>query len=224
VIVGKANTPAAPPAKDGGQSSKTESATYGVNRTTRHVIEPAGRIRRLTAAVLVDDLVDRKQDRGKWVETYRKRSPEDLKLIGELAQAAIGFSSARGDVISVQNLSFDRAQIVDVPPFTLADRTRKGLTDYSSLIRYIALFSLFGLVYMLMIRPIQKRALAPSDPLLEAASSPAVSKLEGEVIPDGMAILAQRSLLLKKQLSDFVQAEPESSAVAVRAWLRDEAK
>jgi len=32
--------------RDPGQSSKTESATYGVNRITRHVIEPAGSIRR----------------------------------------------------------------------------------------------------------------------------------------------------------------------------------
>ena len=31
----------------------------------------------------------------------------ELKLIGELAQAAIGFDSSRGDVVSIQNLSFD---------------------------------------------------------------------------------------------------------------------
>jgi flagellar M-ring protein FliF len=224
VLAAKPGTPAATPAKDGGQSSKTESATYGVNRTTRHSIEPAGRIRRLTAAVLVDDLADRKQDKGKWVETYRKRSPDDLKLISGLAQAAIGFSSARGDVISVQNLSFDRAPIVDIPALTFVDKTRRGLNDYSSVVRYVALFSLFGLVYMLMIRPIQKRALAAPDPAWAAAHPSSTPLFASDAVPEGMAVLAQRSLLLKKQISDFVRAEPESSAVAVRAWLREEVK
>jgi flagellar M-ring protein FliF len=72
---------------------------------TRHLIEPAGSIRRLTAAVLLDDAIERKQEKGKWVETHHKRTPEELKTISEIAQAAIGFNSARGDVISVQNLS-----------------------------------------------------------------------------------------------------------------------
>src|SRR3984885_6517016 len=51
--------------KEPSQTSKTESATYGVNRTTRHVIEPAGSIRRVTAAVLLDDPIDRNTEKGK---------------------------------------------------------------------------------------------------------------------------------------------------------------
>jgi flagellar M-ring protein FliF len=43
--------------KEQGQSSKTDNNTYGVNRTVRHVIEPAGGIRRITAAVVVDDSI-----------------------------------------------------------------------------------------------------------------------------------------------------------------------
>jgi flagellar M-ring protein FliF len=211
------------PAKDSGQSSKTDSATYGVNRTTRHVIEPAGRIRRLTAAVLVDDAIERKQEKGKWIVSSHKRDPQELKLIGELAQAAIGFDNARGDVISVQDLAFDRPQVDDVPPLAFADRARKGLTDYSSVVRYAVLLILFLLVYLLMIRPIQKRALAASN-LLQAPSSGAISTGSEIALPDSAEILAQRSLLLKTQLTEFVRTEPESSTTAVRAWLHQEAK
>ena len=223
VLAAKPGTPAAAPLKDAGQSSKTESATYGVNKTKRHIIEPAGRIRRLTAAVLVDDFVDRRQEKGKWVESYRKRSPEDIKLISEIAQAAIGFNSTRGDVISVQNLSFDRAPIVDSAPLNFVDKTRKGLNEYASIARYAVLGILFALVYFLMIRPIQKRALAAPSPLLKGPDG-LTPTLMAEPVTGGPAILAQRSLFLKKEISDFVQAEPESSAVAVRAWLREDAK
>jgi flagellar M-ring protein FliF len=212
--------------RDPGQSSKTESATYGVNRVTRHVIEPAGSIRRVTAAVLLDDVIERKQEKGKWVETHHKRTPEELKTISELAQAAIGFNSARGDVMSVQNLAFERSVVADLPPITFAEKARKGINDYASVIRYAGMMALFLLVYVLMLRPIQKRALAaaPQNKLLATARASAATEADAVAIGETAANLALRSQALRRQLADFVKAEPESSTNAVRAWLREEAR
>ncbi len=209
--------------KELGEASKTESATYGVNKTTRHMIQPAGGIRRLTAAVLVDDAVDRKQEKGKWVETRHKRSPDDLKLISELAQAAIGFNSARGDVISVQNLSFDHAPApADAPPPTLLDKSQKVMKDYSYVFRYAGLVVLFLLVYTLMLRPIQQRALAALPPPGPDSEMAALSAPPVELDAEAAAAMSLRTQVLKKQLADFVKSEPESSTNAVRAWLREE--
>lgn len=199
-----------------GQSSKSESATYGVNRVTRHVVQPAGRIRRVTAAVLVDDAVDRHQEKGKWVESHHKRSPEEMKLITDLAQAAIGYDAARGDVVSVQNLGFAKPAEIDLTPPTFVEKTRKGLNDYASIVRYGMLLGMFLLVYALMIRPIQKRVLT----VQEAPALPTPAEAE-QAFPETAETLALRSLTLKKQLTDFVKNEPETSATAVRAWLRD---
>jgi flagellar M-ring protein FliF len=212
--------------RDPGQSSKTESATYGVNRITRHVIEPAGSIRRVTAAVLLDDLIERKQEKGKWVETHHKRTPEELKTISELAQAAIGFNGARGDVISVQNLAFERPVVADLPPITFAEKARKGINDYAAVIRYAGMMALFLLVYVLMLRPIQKRALAaaPQNQLLATARASAATEADAAAIGETAANLALRSQTLRRQLAEFVKAEPESSTNAVRAWLREEAQ
>jgi flagellar M-ring protein FliF len=212
--------------RDPGQSSKTESATYGVNRITRHVIEPAGSIRRVTAAVLLDDVIERKQEKGKWVETHHKRTPEELKTISELAQAAIGFNSARGDVISVQNLAFERPVVADLPTITFAEKARKGINDYASVIRYAGMMALFLLVYVLMLRPIQKRALAaaPQNQLLATPRASAATEADAAAIGEAAANLALRSQTLRRQLAEFVKAEPESSTNAVRAWLREEAR
>ncbi|MGA3344284.1 MAG: flagellar basal-body MS-ring/collar protein FliF [Terracidiphilus sp.] len=213
---------AVPAAKEPSQSSKTDNNTYGVNHTTRHVIEPAGSIRRLTAAVVLDDAVDRKQQNGKWVETRRKRTPDELKLIGDLAQAAIGFNSVRGDVVSIENLSFDHPEVADPGPATIVEQARKDLNDYSSLVRYAVLLGLFILVYLLTIRPIQKRILSIPNSLLVASRAPVQVATEGEPALETSNNLARRSVILKKQLAEFVQAEPESSTIAVRAWLREE--
>jgi len=209
-------------AKDPGQYSKTESDSYGVNKTTRHVIEPAGSIRRLTAAVVLDDAIERKQQGGKWVEVRHKRAPDELQHISALAQAAIGFNSTRGDVISVENLTFDRPEEEDFPPANFVDRARKGLSDNASVVRYAGLLILFVLVYLLMIRPIQKRVLATPAPLLAANIPQAFIEPEVGGQPESVATATLRNLTLKKQLAEFVRVEPESSTTAVRAWLREE--
>jgi flagellar M-ring protein FliF len=208
--------------KDLGQTSRTDNNTYGVNKTVHHVIEPAGSIRRLTAAVVLDDAVERQQTNGKWVETRHRRSPDELKMISEVAQAAIGFNSARGDVISVQNLTFDRPPTEDASPDTVFDRARKGLNDYSSAIRYSALLALFLLVYLLMIRPIQKRVLATPLPALGASKALPLAEPHNVEMIEPSDTVAQRSIFLKRQLDEFVRAEPETSTTAVRAWLRED--
>jgi flagellar M-ring protein FliF len=224
------NVPSATPAAAGaaaaaaaaGQTSKTESATYGVNKTTRHTVEPAGRIRRLTAAVLIDDVIERKQEKGKWVETHHKRSPEDMKLIGDLAQAAIGFNSTRGDVVSIQNLAFDRGDPIEDVPLNAIGKFQKNLSPYATPLRYAGLLVLFALVYLLMIRPVQKKALAaPPELPAEAPMLPGGDGVHAIATPESDVILGLRAAALKKQLSEFVQAEPESSTTIVRAWLRE---
>jgi flagellar M-ring protein FliF len=207
-------------AKDSGQYSKTDNNTYAVNKTVRHVIEPAGGIRRITAAVLLDDAIERKFENGKWAEFRHKRQPEELKPIEELAQAAIGFNTDRGDVISVQNLTFDHAEAVEVQPPTFVEQVRKAMADYAQVIRYSTLLVLFILVYLLTIRPIQKRVLATRPP--PQHPKPSVNADPELAAPDPVTSLAQRSVILKKQLAEFVKAEPESSTTAVRAWLREE--
>jgi hypothetical protein len=52
--------------------------------------------------------------------------------------------------------------------------------------------------------------------LVSSSSDP-----DAAAIAETAASLAQRSAVLRKQLADFVKAEPESSTNAVRVWLRE---
>ncbi len=222
---GKQAAPAQPTAAESSEMSKTENSVFGVNKTVRHLVEPAGRIRRVTAALLVDDLVEHKQmpPHGKWVDVRMKRSPEELKQIEELAQAAIGFDAARGDVISVQDMSFAQDAAAQAEPGlpTVIDKVRRGVSDYAAPIRYGALLLLFLLAYLLMLRPIQKQALA-------GATLPAPAGVPDELGAATLPLLppatddAERANLLKQQLAQLVKADPASSARAVQAWVRGE--
>ncbi len=147
-------------AGDSVQISKTENGTYAVDKLVRHTLMPAGRIRRISAALLVDDVVEVQQQNGKTLETRRKRTPDELKQIEALAAAAIGFDEKRGDTLAVQNLSFQQIPEKAGEPPSRMDRVRVTLNDWSSLIRYGALLVLFLLSYLFLLRPIKKQAVA----------------------------------------------------------------
>ena len=221
------STPNVPPpvGDDGAQSSKTESATYAVNKTTRHSIEPAGRIRRITAALIVDDAIVRKPGpKQTWTESHVKRSSEELQQIQTLAANAIGVDATRGDVITVQNLAFTNADIPELPKLSALDRARKGLSDFASPLRYLMMLLLFGLAYVLMIRPLQRNVLTtlvsvPTEPALP--EPPAVPALPEPVLSNTDI---NRTLALKEQMIQQAKAEPANSVRVIQAWLQGAAE
>jgi flagellar M-ring protein FliF len=216
-------------ATDGNQNTKTESATYGVNKTVRRTSEPAGRIRRITAALLVDDAVETKQENGKTISARKRWTPEALRQVQELAQAALGLDATRGDLVSVQNISFDQPVLQAIPPVSRMERIRTLLNDWSSPLRYLVMVLLFLATYALVIRPLKTRAISTMKELpatsRRAMPAPAV---EGHLAGLETAALAplgeapQKAKLLKKQVLDKVKHEPQSSSRLVQAWLREE--
>ena len=88
------------------QTAKTESGTYGASKTVRHVIENPGQVRRMTAAIVVNDRLAQAASKGK-AAVWQPRSAEELRNLTALAQAAVGFDPARGDLLTVEDLAFD---------------------------------------------------------------------------------------------------------------------
>ncbi len=99
-----------------GQSLHEENGTYGVTKHTVHSEEGPGRIRRITAAVVVNDrgLVE---GAGKQQHTtWKPRSAEEMRRLEQLAQAAVGFDSRRGDQVVVENVGFSTNSPEMKPP------------------------------------------------------------------------------------------------------------
>lgn len=84
-------------------TSKQQTRNYEIDRTVAYTRSPAGRLKRLTVAVLVDNLRTTGED-GKVTET--PITPEQLENMTKLVRDAIGFNEQRGDSVSVVNQSF----------------------------------------------------------------------------------------------------------------------
>jgi flagellar M-ring protein FliF len=236
------NAPNAPPAGPAANQSSSEQATQGirsdnktfaVSHTTKHLIEPAGRFKRIAAAILVDDAIAVPASDGK-TETRRKRTPQEMKQIEDLAKAALGFDATRGDQISVQNIAFQSAPVekLDAPPLT--ERVRVVTERWTGMLRYVALFGLFLMVYFLVLNPVKKQVLAafeaaPAAALPAGAGNPALGAASAPELPAGSRAglgagtvadpQLQRALNMRQQVVSNVKADPESAGRLVQNWL-----
>lgn len=219
-------TPPAVSASSDNQSSHSESETYAVSKSIHHVVQPPGRVRRIAAAVLVDDAMEPAAS-GK-AATRRKRTPEELKQLEQLASAAIGLDAQRNDTLTVENLSFQQLPVEQPALPAKIERARRILVEWSGLLRYAGVTLLFLLVYLMMLRPIKKQILTAFRELparlQHAKEGPKplkpVSEIEIEA-PQG-AEQGQLAAALKRQLVEKVKTEPGGASRLIQSWIRED--
>ncbi|MGN5615777.1 flagellar basal-body MS-ring/collar protein FliF [Xanthomonas hortorum] len=135
---GQAAAPAAPT-----ESSKSATRNYELDRTLQHTRQPAGRIKRVSVAVLLDN-VPRPGAKGKIVE--QPLTAAELTRIEGLVKQAVGFDAARGDTVSVMNAPFVREAVAgeEGPKWWEDPRVQNGLRLLVGAVVVLAL--LFGVV------------------------------------------------------------------------------
>lgn len=88
------------------ETSNQATRNYEVDRTIRYTTDPAGAVKRLSVAVIVDN----KQVTGKDGKTESVPiGKAELEQLTKLAQSAVGYDAQRGDVVSVVNEAFHSA-------------------------------------------------------------------------------------------------------------------
>jgi len=145
----------------------TGTTNYEVGKTVSTTKSEFARIKRITAAVIVDGKYSYKtnEDGTKSDELeYEAMDEPDLQALSSLVEQSIGIDIARGDTVSVKNLQFKRDNTEpNVDGVTQAITfTQTYLTPFSSLFQYLFVLILLLIVYKKVIAPFSARMLEVS--------------------------------------------------------------
>jgi len=139
------------------------TTNYEVGKTVEVTKSQFARIKRITAAVIVDGKysikVDESED-GTQIMEYQALSEADLDALTLLASRSIGISEDRGDQISVKNLQFKQNAVIGADGVSqLLTFSETYLTPFAGLFKYIFVLLLLLVVYKKVISPFAQRML-----------------------------------------------------------------
>ena len=236
-LPGNQNKDNAQTARD--QSKKTEETNnYEISRTTKTEVTEAGRVNRLSVAVLVDGSYS-KNEKGDLV--YQERGKEQLDRIAALVRSAIGFDQKRGDQVEVVNLKFAEAPAT-VPlaePTGLLAMLQFTKDDVMYVIELGVMMLLSLVVLFMVIRPLVKRILASEEvaSLIGDGTMPALTDGSAQGGGPGQSLIpgtnATAALIDVAQVQGQVHAQsvhrvgelaernPNETASIVRQWLSE---
>lgn len=220
--------PAPPQPSSQRQQSRTdETVNYEISKSTRTEIIEGGRIQKISVAVVVDDRRVPGADGA--APTYEPRTPEELQRMATLVKSAIGFNEARGDTVTVENISFAR------PDISMVEAEEPGAFDFDKfdLVRGgeigALLITALALVFFVL-RPLVSGLLAKpeEDPLPVETRSRAIAPPPPEEEPeldvgiDVAKITGRVRASTIKKVGEVVNQYPDESSTIIRTWLMDQ--
>src|ERR1051326_8152967 len=176
----------APVTVGGGTSRKTECVNYQSSRTVKRTVLPQGGIKRLSVSVLIDHEVHFEGTGAQAKRVLTAPTPERLKVIHDLAAAAVGLNMERGDQLIVESLPFESTVNLEPPgpapappaaPLTPLEQLKKNpkLLYGSAAGAAVLLAGLFFLIFKMLKKappaPAPERPAESLPPAAESAAS-----------------------------------------------------
>jgi flagellar M-ring protein FliF len=219
-----------------GQSMHEESETYGITKHLVHSEQGPGRVRRVSAAVVVNDR-SVTEGVGKLEHVvWKPRSAEEMHRLEELAQAAVGFDAGRGDQVVMQNVSFSTNVPELKPPVVdkLMEELRGSLHTQPELMRTAVIGICGVLLVLFVLRPVASQMTATlREPMLLTSGKSAAGAFEelkqvaaSQNSPDEEALLPrpkkktyQLQQGIFEHVSEHIRREPAQSTRLLEAWI-----
>ncbi|MGC8502626.1 flagellar basal-body MS-ring/collar protein FliF [Desulfurella sp.] len=214
-------------------SEKTKNTTnYEISQTETNVVEPLIKIRRVSAAVIVDGNYQYNKKTKK--EVYSPLSSTQMSDIKKTVEQAIGYNPQRGDTVSVVNMQFETTKPKQMSLVS-------NLTQYYPLLKYLISIILLILFYFLFLRKFINNVLSHKKGEIsyqqkEAAKAYAQggveSKIEGKSIKDleeeiskelesenALDEEALKDKVIEKKLKEEVEKNPEEASSVLKAYI-----
>lgn len=181
---------------------KEATRNYEINETKEKVVSAPGSIRRMTVAVLVDENITAAQ----------------RESIANAVSSAVGLNIARGDVVSVEPIAFNTANL-DRQLQEEQELARQQSIAFWTKVA-LAVLALAAIAYFIRRRYVQRKAAEEEEreyiaaDIMQAELAQASAK---EMTPEEKDRASER-----EDIEKMAKTNPEAVAQLIKVWLEDE--
>lgn len=210
----------------GGAASQSkraqETINYEINKTVNHIVEAAGTIKRLSAAILIDGNYEvAKGADGKETKKYVQRSEEEISKYTEIVKKAIGYNEERGDQVEVLSILFESSALAEEAE--AEPESKFQITAIMPFIKYAVALIVAALAFLFIIKPLMKTILAPAPHMAAfpggiGGGFPRVSEIEGA---GGQQVSLQMDseARTRNEVLKIAKENPQQTAKLIKSWI-----
>jgi flagellar M-ring protein FliF len=224
-------------ASAGGVSRRTENIAYQTSRVIRHTRIPQGVIKRMSLAVLIDQVVHWEGSGPQRRRVLIPPTPETLKTIKELVAGVTGLSVERGDQLVVETLPFESSQNAEPPAMPpAAPLPNNDPVWLRWLIKYrgylsaaVSSLAILLVAFRIFVKVRRRKHIATVSHLDELnnpvelpqlyPASTALTTAEQLAARTDLISVEEDSQELAKRIRELAKREPALTANALRMWL-----
>ena len=215
-------------------SSRQSTRNYELDRVISHTRMAPISLRRLSVAVVVDDIATVGADGTVGV---RERTPEEIERLTELVREAVGFDARRGDSVRVMNSSFLNPEpVADLPAVPIWEQGW-----FIDIVKQVGGLLMVLILIFFVLKPTMRRLTASHAELAGGGDDPERARVEGPLASaDGTAGDGQDLLLgsdgqplqlpsgaryenIMDAARQLVDEDPKRVAQLVKTWMNEEA-
>ncbi|HEV7443592.1 MAG TPA: flagellar basal-body MS-ring/collar protein FliF [Steroidobacteraceae bacterium] len=202
-------------------TSKQSTKNYEIDRTLAYTRQPAGRLRRVTVAVLIDNMRTVGKD-GKPKET--PLSKEQLDHVNQLVKDAVGYDEARGDSVNVVNASFTQEAAAPANDGELESPKIWESPVFLEVAKIVGGLVVLLVLVLSVLRPLIKNLIGPTAHQMSVAVLPRAGSGNEPIAPPALPGAAQAAAAVSHeqqvmQARTLVNQDPKRVAQVVRGWV-----
>jgi flagellar M-ring protein FliF len=216
-----------------GQMDQETRTHNEVINTEKSQEERSPQINRVTVSVNIDGIWKLKYDEkriplvqedGSIGRDYTPVPLEQLRSAQLLVQNAVGYNSARGDSVTVQNIPFDRTE-----QFSAEDaayfRQKQIQTTVVIFLSGVVILLLSFIVFRAISREMERRRRLAEDERArreQAIRESAIAQAEEEGVDVSISVEERSRMELQETVANMAKEHPEDVAQLIRTWLLEE--
>lgn len=217
----------------GHYESDSTIENYEIN--VRNITEESApyEIKRISLGMVIDGTWEIKFDEdgeatvipgGSRDREYKPVPPDILAQATEVVEGAVGYSRARGDVVTVENIPFDRTE-----QFRLEDEAWMRKRQMQKAILW-SIIGVTGVIFLFVVarlisRQLEKRRREREEELArqhQAMREQALRSAEEEGIEVEMSVGERARIEMQENAKNMAREHPEDVAQLIRTWLAEE--